>query len=381
LLSWLAVSSAVAAPPELPTSIRVGVSGDYAPFSVMPEMPGAAASEPSGFDADVARRFAREAGLQIEWVRFRWPGLAGDLEAERFDVAMSGVTWTPERATAGYLTRAVAATGACSLGAPTPKRVGVNRGGALERWARGHFAAAEIVAVDRNRSLPELLARGDVDAIVTDRFELASFRRDGFEEHCEPPTERKVYWVAPARARDLGPRLDDWIARNEPAIAELRARWLGGALPRSEADHLLDLVARRLALMPAVAGAKAARGLPLVDPKREAEVLAAVRARARAAQLDPDSVEAFFVLQIELGTRVQSRATAAVADAPALDLATALRPAISGIGDRIVASLAILAPLAPAALDAADWAPLGPWLEPGERAALRDALLAVRRQP
>src|SRR5262249_51403219 len=163
------------------------------------------------------RRFAREAGLSIEWVRFRWPGLAADLAAERFDIAMSGVTWTPERAAAGYLTRAVAATGACSLGASTPKRVGVNHGGALERWARARYAGAELVPVERNRSLPELLARGDVDAIVTDRFEIASFRRSAWEEHCEPATERKVYWVAPARAHDLGPRLDDWLARNEPA--------------------------------------------------------------------------------------------------------------------------------------------------------------------
>lgn len=378
----LVATAAWAAPPALPTSVRIGTSGDYAPFSVLPEdaarAPGAI--EPAGFDAEVARRFAREAGLQIEWVVFRWPELAADLAAERFDVAMSGVTWLPERATAGYLTRASAATGACWLGAETPKRIAVNRGGALERFARRRFGGAEIVAIERNRSLPELLARGDVDAIVTDRFEIASFRRGDWPEHCEPPTERKVYWVAPARAGDLGPRLDTWLARNEPALDALRAQWLGGSAPRSDADHLLDLLARRLALMPAVARAKALRGLPLVDEKREAEVIAAARTRARAAGLDAASVEPLFRLAIELGTRVQRRATDAIAAAPALDLAGALRPAITELGDRIVASLAATAPIAPTALDAADWAPLTPWLEPAERSALRDALLAVRRR-
>ena len=49
----------------------------------------------------LAQRFAREAGLKIEWVRFRWPELAADVAADRFDVAMSGVTWIPERATIG----------------------------------------------------------------------------------------------------------------------------------------------------------------------------------------------------------------------------------------------------------------------------------------
>lgn len=374
-------AGARAAEPTLPTSIRVGTSGDYAPFSVFPDAlaPAARAPEPSGFDVEVARRFAREAGFDIEWVPFRWPALAADLAAERFDVAMSGVTWTPERATAGYLTRAVATTGACWLGAETPKRVGVNRGGALERRARQRFAGAAIVTVDRNRSLPELLARGDVDAIVTDRFEIASFRRAGWPEHCEPATERKVFWVAPARAGDLGPRLDAWLARNEAAVDALRVQWLGGSAPRTDADHLLDLVARRLALMPAVARAKGIAGLALVDPARERQVLDAVRARAKAAKLDPKPVEALFRLQIELGTRVQQRARDAVSAAPSLDLANALRPAISALGDRIVASLAAAAPFPAASLDAADWAPLDPWLEPAERAALRDAILGVRR--
>jgi cyclohexadienyl dehydratase len=382
-LAFAAGTRAADAPPELPTSVRIGTSGDYAPFSVLPDdgLHAGAAVEPAGFDAEVARRFAREAGLRIEWVRFRWPELAADLAAERFDVAMSGVTWTPERAATGYLTRAVAATGACWLGAATPVRVGVNAGGALERFARGRFAGAEIHAVERNRSLPELLDRGDVDAIVTDRFEIASFRRGDWAEHCEPATERKVYWVAPVRAGDLGPRLDAWLARNEAAVDALRARWLGGSAQRTDADHLLDLAARRLALMPAVARAKALKGLPLVDEKREAEVIAAVREKARAAKLEPASVEALFRLQIELGTRVQRRATEAIAAAPALDLAQSLRPAISSIGDRMVAALATAAPLAPASLDAADWAPLGPWLEPAERSALRDALVAVQRKP
>ena len=376
----LLAGAAPAAEPELPTSLRIGTSGDYAPFSVFPENALAphGAAEPAGFDIEVARRFAREAGLRIEWVPFRWPELAPDLAAGRFDVAMSGVTWTPDRATSGYLTRAVAASAPCWLGDETPKRVGVNRGGALERFARQRFPDAAITAVDRNRSLPDLLARGEVDAIVTDRFEIRSFRRGAWPEHCEPASERKVYWVAPARAKDLGPRLDAWLARNEPAIDALRATWLGGSAPRSEADHLLDLAARRLALMPLVARAKAARGLALVDPAREQQVLEAVRARAKAAKLDADSVEALFRLQIELGTRVQQRATAAIAAAPLLDLGEALRPAISGVGDRIVASLAGSAPLSPASLDAADAAPLAPWLEPAEQRALRDAILAVR---
>jgi cyclohexadienyl dehydratase len=380
LLLAIAPGAARAETTPLPTSLRVGVSGDYAPFSVLPDAsPERGALAPAGFDAELARLFARDAGFEIEWVRFRWPELAADLAADRFDVAMSGVTWTVERATQGWLTRATVATGPCWLGAETPARVGVNRGGALERFARRRFAGATITAVDANRSLPDLLQGGSVDAIVTDRFEIRSFRRGDWAEHCEPASERKVLWVSPPRAKDLGPRLDDWLARNEKAVDALRVRWLGGSAPRSDADHLIDLAARRLALMPAVARAKGARGQALVDPAREKQVLDAVRAQAKARRLDVDSVEALFRLQIELGTRVQQRATGAIAAAPSLDLGESLRPAISAIGDRIVDALAKSAPIAAESLRAADAAPLATWLEAEEQESLRAALAAVRR--
>jgi cyclohexadienyl dehydratase len=361
--------------PALPKVIRIGTSGDYAPFSV--ERDGVRA----GFDVELAERFASEAGFRIEWVTFRWPALSADVAADRFDVAMSGVTAIPERAGVGYLTRAVATSGPCVLGSAAPKRVAVNRGGALERWARQHFDGAEIRTVDRNQSLPELLARGEVDAIVTDRFEKRHFKQTEWSERCEAPVDRKVFWVAPARVGDLGPRFDAWLARNEAQVDAARVRWLGASARRTDTDHLLDLIARRLALMPAVARAKAARGLPIEDPEREAKVVAGVRARARAAGLDAATVESLFRLQIELSRRVQQSDAKARDAAPDLDLDRALRPAIGGLGDRIVSALAEQAPISAASLDAADWAPIAVWLSEPERFALRDALLAVRRAP
>jgi cyclohexadienyl dehydratase len=372
----LPLAAAAEGVPALPQVLRIGTSGDYPPFSV--ERDGTRV----GFDIELAERFGREAGLRIEWVTFRWPELADDVAADRFDVAMSGVTFTPERAATGYLTRAVATSGPCVLGAATPKRVAVNRGGVLEQFARQRFRDAEVRTVDRNQSLPELLARAEVDAIVTDRFEIAYFRGKraaAWPEACEPPVDRKVFWVAPARAGDLGPRLDAWLARNETQVDAARARWLGASTRRSDADHLLDLLARRLALMPAVARAKAGRGLPIEDPEREARILAGVRARARAAGLDVATVESLFRLQIDVGKRVQQRDAAARDAAPDLDLDLALRPAISALGDRIVSALAETAPIPTSALEGADWGPVAVWLGGPEQVALRDALLAVRR--
>ena len=86
--------------------LRVGTSGDYAPFSTRNE-----AGATVGFDAELAEQLANDLGVSLRWVPFRWPELARQLAAGEFDVAMGGVTWQPARAVSGYMTRAVARGG------------------------------------------------------------------------------------------------------------------------------------------------------------------------------------------------------------------------------------------------------------------------------
>ncbi|MEE8314740.1 MAG: transporter substrate-binding domain-containing protein [Myxococcota bacterium] len=347
--------------------LRVGTSGDYAPFSLDGE----------GFDIEVARLLAAELDARIEWVPFLWPALAANVATNRFDVAMSGVTWRPERAVVGWMTRAVASGGPCVLGDPEPERLGVNEGGILERWARQRFSSAEIRAVADNRSLPELLVTGEVDAIVTDSFELAHFRRPNFPEHCEPASERKVYWVTPAAAPELGPAIDRFLREREAELDALRERHFGRRAERAEVDHLIDLLARRLALMPAVAAWKRELREPISDPAREELVLARAAAQAHEAGIEIEAARRLFEIQIELAKAVQGRAL----DAEPLDLERELRPALLRLGDRIVASLARAAPLEPGALAGRRLAPLASLLEPNETELLRRALLDVRPAP
>ena len=69
-------------------TLRVATTGDYPPFS----------RAGAGFDVDVARRLAADLGARIEWVSVRWPELLRAAQTNGFDIAMSGVTWRPERA-------------------------------------------------------------------------------------------------------------------------------------------------------------------------------------------------------------------------------------------------------------------------------------------
>ena len=378
-LVWLGACRESADTPAV-RILRVGTSGDYAPFSLAGE----------GFDVEIARRFAADGGYRIEWVPFRWPDLTRSVEEGRFDVAMSGVTWRPDRAVHGFMTRAVAVGGPCVLGDPDGRRVAVNRGGILERWARAELADRELRAVDDNRALPGLLAAGEVEAVVTDSFELPSFRRQleqrggvATTERCERPSDRKVYWVVPSRSGDLGPELDRWLARNEDRIRAVREHWLGAADPRDAATHVGDLLARRLSLMPAVGAWKRARGLPLEDAERETRVLAAADRQARDAGLAPAAARQLFEMQIELAKRVQARSS----EPESLSL-EALRPLILALGDRILEALvafrdAPAGPSGPGSFAEPAREPLlalvdRGWLEPAEVEELLRRVVALR---
>jgi ABC-type amino acid transport substrate-binding protein len=345
--------------------LRVGTSGDYAPFS----------SEGQGFDVDAARLVADALDRELELVPFKWAELEQRVRHGDFDVAMSGVTWRPERAVIGRMSLAVAIGGPCWIGPASPKSVAVNHGGVLERFARAQFPEARIETVDANQSLPARLARGEVEAIVTDSFELGAFAHAGEPTHCEPARDRKVWWVTPARAAELGPLLDPLVRQREPELAKLREKWFGNPQHHDEADRLVDLIARRLALMPAVGAWKKAHDRPIEDAPQEVRVLDSVHQRAIDLGLDPAALRDLFALEIELSKRIQARAANGAAE---LDLETQLRPALAELSDRQIESLALAAPVDSHALDPSTLEPLNELLLPAEVAELATALSRIR---
>jgi chorismate mutase len=169
--------------------------------------------------------------------------------------------------------------------------------------------------------------------------------------------------------------LDAWLDLNEAALDELRRTWLGGAAPRDPVDHLVDLLARRLAFMPFVGAWKRERGLDIEDAAREASVLGEVESSARTLGLEVESTLELFRVQIELAKSIQRRTPVEVAP---LELAR-VRPVLSRLGRRILLTLAYVAPIAPSDLHGARMGPLEPILEQEELTRLAAALTRVRR--
>lgn len=359
LLLLVGLLAACAPARPAPQVLRVGSSGDYAPFSIRQD------GEWLGFDVEVARRFAQDTGRKLELVEFRWPALELDLAANRFDVAMSGVTMRPWRVRVGTFTRPVARVGAVVVTWPAiaatvdeldvrGRRIGVNAGGYLERVARRLFTRAEIVPIADNRMLANHLQARAVDAIVSDELEAPLFQRVLAGSLAIGPltNDRKGYL---AREPALADELDAWLRTREVdgSLAAVRARLLGGEWGRanggtaSDLDALMSLVELRLAFMPSVALAKEQLGLPTDDPAQEAQVLARARERAALLGVAPERIEALFTAMMRAARNVQDDYRARPqSDRPvveAMDLEQEARPALARISATIVARAADVA--------------------------------------
>ena len=345
-----------------PTSharLRVGTSGDYPPFSL------STPTQTTGFDIEVADRFAADTGRTVELVPFRWP------------YPPSRSRRRPLRRRDGWDHHASRAHDRRHVHAPrghhrrdggfaqpqphqisdvdrSGTRVAVNAGGHLEWTARRLFPHAMLATIPGNVRLPAVLDQGDADAIVIDDVEVGIVRAAMPEVVTIGPLtlDHKAYL---ARDPALAAELDAWIRARaaDGWLDKARARWFGDGFAARQSgvggdlDALVALIDLRLAFMPSVAAAKAQAHLPVEDAAQERRVLAAARASAERQGLDPASAEALFGAQIAAGRAVQRAFLALPPDrrppVVPLDLDRDARPAIANLTDQIVARAAALA--------------------------------------
>ncbi len=210
-------------------TLRVARTDDYRPFSF----------NGVGIDADLAKRLAQELGVSLQWIDTSWSTLVADLLVRRYDIAMSGVSVTAERKTAGCFTTPYFHTGktvltrcalhrtfdtVAQLNDPSV-RVIVNPGGTNERFVRDRLPNAHVVAHPDNRTIFTALAAGEADVMITDAIEarLESRSNPALCVADPPPLFEEV---SKAYLISKDPRwqawLDEWLARMK-ASGELDA--------------------------------------------------------------------------------------------------------------------------------------------------------------
>ena len=161
-------------------TLRVGLTGDYRPFSIK-----GADGQFTGLDVEVAEALAKSMGVKLEIVPTAWSNLMGDLLAHKFDVAMGGITITLDRAKTAYFSTPVMSSGKTPIARCADKdkfgtlaqidqpgvKLIVNPGGTNERFAKANAPHAELIVFPDNATIFDEIALGHADVMMTDAVE------------------------------------------------------------------------------------------------------------------------------------------------------------------------------------------------------------------
>ena len=194
LVSALAFSLAAAAPSWagerlnqiLDTKVlRVGTPGDYRPFAIKTD------AGYQGHDIDTIEAMAKELGVKIEYVPTTWPNLLKDLQANRFDVAVGGITRNVPRLRYAAMLPGYAPFGKVALVRTEDKakfktvqdlnqpgvRVIKNPGGTNEAFVLQNLKAAQVSTHEKNAEIPALIASGKGDVMITETYEALHYSK------------------------------------------------------------------------------------------------------------------------------------------------------------------------------------------------------------
>lgn len=201
--------------------LRIGTTGDYAPFSAQSQ------GKLRGLDIDLALDLARRLGARPVFVRTSWPTLLEDLSRNEFDVAVGGISDTPARealaaTSVAYLTGGKTLIAPCrearrfrSLSAVDQPgvRVIVNPGGTNEQYVRTHLRRAQVSVYPDNSTLFDELAAGRADVVITDEVEveLQTHRHRGLCRAFPGTLTHEDKVILMARDPALAAAVNDWL--------------------------------------------------------------------------------------------------------------------------------------------------------------------------
>ncbi len=165
--------------------LRVGTPGDYRPFAIK------SGDGYSGHDIDLIEQVARELGAKIEYVPTTWKTLLPDLQADKFDIAVGGITRNVARIGAADMLPGYAPFGKVALIRAEHKnrfttldslnqpdvRVIKNPGGTNEQFVLANLKNAQVVTHEKNAEIPGLIAEGKGDVMITETYEALHYAR------------------------------------------------------------------------------------------------------------------------------------------------------------------------------------------------------------
>ena len=217
--------------------LRVGTTGDYTPFSLLH-----GDGSYIGADIDMAYDLAERLGVDIEFVPSVWIDLLDHFLADRFDVAMGGVTVTAPRAEKAFfsiptfvdgkrpLTRREDCgrfTSIAAIDQPGVRLI-ANPGSANEAFARANFKHATVIIHHDNASVFDELVADRADVMITDGLE-ADHQARLHPELCAVPV------AAPFTRLEKA-----YMFARDPAMKAYIDAWLNAAFASGQWQRALD---------------------------------------------------------------------------------------------------------------------------------------------
>lgn len=162
-------------------TLKVGLTGDYRPFSLLDKATG----QYAGIDVDMANNLAESLGVKLEIVPTTWSTLLADLGAGKFDVGMGGISVNLARQKVAWFSIPLMRVGKTPIARCADKtkfqtlaqidrpnvRVIVNPGGTNEKFDRANLKQAQIVLFQDNTKIFEELIAKHADVMITDAVE------------------------------------------------------------------------------------------------------------------------------------------------------------------------------------------------------------------
>lgn len=159
--------------------LRIGVPGDYAPFAI------SKGDSLYGADIRLGRALASAIGVRPVFIKTSWASLATDMKNDAFDIALGGISITPERAAVAsfsvsyhsggktFLCRRADSARFSTMAAVNRPGVHLieNKGGTNESVARSLFPAATLQIYPDNIGIFNEIVAGHADVMVTDDTE------------------------------------------------------------------------------------------------------------------------------------------------------------------------------------------------------------------
>ncbi|MFP6807365.1 MAG: gamma subclass chorismate mutase AroQ [Pseudomonadales bacterium] len=162
--------------------LRVGTTGDYAPFSYrfLGEI------SYRGIDIDLASDLAKALGVKLLFVHTSWPSLMDDLQSGSYDIGMSGISRNLNRQKFGYFSIPYHSGGKTPIALcenvskfntlnkidKVSTEIIVNPGGTNERFVDKNILHAKKILHPDNRTIFQEIIDGRADLMITDNIEV-----------------------------------------------------------------------------------------------------------------------------------------------------------------------------------------------------------------